>query len=339
MEQEITLNLPFLIAGVIIFLGFLGTLFFQKTSIPDVLLLLGIGVVLGPLTGWIKADTLKEITPYFARLALIIIIFEGGMHLNFDSLIKYFIGGMGLGVIGFLLSTMGVYLFGIYALEMTSMNSLLLGCILGGTCSSIIIPLITKMKVREETCSILSLESVLTDIFVLIGTVLLIKVQLMGEVKASQVMNALAGSFSIALVAGIIAGFIWIKALGSVKLTALSYMTTLAAALVLFSVVEMAQGSGAVAVFTFGLVLRNGTRFLRVIDTNKTFQLNTKIEEFHGEFTFFIRTYFFVYLGLLITFDLFRRYDILQNGLIISLSLIIARYLTVWLLCGIYKPM
>lgn len=58
MEHEISLNLPFLIAGIIIFIGFFGTLFFQKTRIPDVLFLIVIGVLLGPIAGWIKATDL-----------------------------------------------------------------------------------------------------------------------------------------------------------------------------------------------------------------------------------------------------------------------------------------
>ena len=41
--------LAFLVAGIIIILGFLGEEFFKRTSIPDPLLLLLLGVLMGPI--------------------------------------------------------------------------------------------------------------------------------------------------------------------------------------------------------------------------------------------------------------------------------------------------
>ena len=41
--------IAFLVAAVIIILGFLGEEFFKRTSIPDPLLLLLVGVVMGPI--------------------------------------------------------------------------------------------------------------------------------------------------------------------------------------------------------------------------------------------------------------------------------------------------
>ena len=261
------------------------------------------------------------------------------MHLSFDSIIKNLGGSLGLTIMGFVFSVAGIALMGVHIMGMSWMNAILLGCILGGTSSAIIIPIITKMNVSEQTRSIIGIESVLTDILVVIGTIFLVEVSLMGQVKPSQVLNAFAGSFSIAIVIGIIAGLLWMRVLSKMTIGALSYMTTIAVVLMLFGMVEMSKGSGAVAAFIFGLVLRNGTRFLRVFDETKSFQLNGKIEEFHGEITFFIRTYFFVYLGLLIPFSLFSRYDLLKNGLLIAGGLILTRYIAVWLLCALYKSM
>jgi cell volume regulation protein A len=336
--EEITLNLPFLIAGLIIFIGFLGTLFFQKTRIPDVLFLIVIGVIIGPIAGWIKASSLEGITPYFARLALIIILFEGGLHLNFDILIKRFVGGTLFSFGTFTVSLISTVILGRYILNMPLINSLILGAIVGGTSSAIVIPLITKMQVQDETRSILSVESIITDIMVVIGVIVFIEMGLKGEVKPSAVLHDLAGPFSIGIVAGIVFGLFWIKALSSIHIASLSYMTTLAAVLVLFGVVEMAKGSGAVAAFTFGLVLSNGTRFLKVLDETRNFKLDEKIEHFHQEFTFFIRTYFFVYIGLLISPDILRNKEILGNAIIITLGLCITRYIFIWIYCLIYEP-
>ena len=62
----------FFVAGIIIILGFLGEEFFNRTSIPDSILLLLFGVLLGPIFQLFAKDQLIAITPYFAALALII---------------------------------------------------------------------------------------------------------------------------------------------------------------------------------------------------------------------------------------------------------------------------
>ena len=67
--------LAFLVAGLIIVLGFLGEEFFKRTSIPDPILLLLFGVLLGPVLNFFSHESLISITPYFAALALIIILF------------------------------------------------------------------------------------------------------------------------------------------------------------------------------------------------------------------------------------------------------------------------
>ena len=54
----------------------------MRTKIPSVLLLIGIGVILGPLTGWVTSDSLISIAPFFGTMALLIILFEGGLELD-----------------------------------------------------------------------------------------------------------------------------------------------------------------------------------------------------------------------------------------------------------------
>lgn len=77
----------FLIAGVIILIGFFGGLSFERTKVPDVLALLGIGVFLGPLFRLVDPDSLTHFAEYFGSLALMIILFEGGMGVRMTVLI------------------------------------------------------------------------------------------------------------------------------------------------------------------------------------------------------------------------------------------------------------
>lgn len=74
--------------GMIIVMGFLGSLSFEKTKVPDVLILLGIGVLLGPVFRVVSPEGLAHFAEYFGSLALMIILFEGGMDMDIDKLIK-----------------------------------------------------------------------------------------------------------------------------------------------------------------------------------------------------------------------------------------------------------
>ena len=77
-----------LAAGVVIFLGVAGEAFFKKTGIPDVAFLMVLGVIIGPVLGIIQPETVIQVVPYFAALALIIIMFDGGLNLDIKHVVK-----------------------------------------------------------------------------------------------------------------------------------------------------------------------------------------------------------------------------------------------------------
>lgn len=68
-----------LAAAVVIFLGVAGESFFKKTGIPDITFLMILGVIIGLILGIIPTDVVIKIVPYFAAVALIIIMFDGGL--------------------------------------------------------------------------------------------------------------------------------------------------------------------------------------------------------------------------------------------------------------------
>src|SRR3989304_8507136 len=96
----------FLIIGMIILIGFFGSLSFEKTKVPDVLVLLGIGVLLGPVFRVVSPESLTHFAEYFGSLALMIILFEGGMDMDIDKLLKEFGTASILVLISFALSTL-----------------------------------------------------------------------------------------------------------------------------------------------------------------------------------------------------------------------------------------
>ncbi|MEK0370827.1 MAG: cation:proton antiporter [Nitrosopumilus sp.] len=114
-----------LAAGVVIFLGVAGEAFFKKTGIPDVAFLMIFGVIIGPVLGIIQPEAVIEVVPYFAALALIIIMFDGGLHLDIKHIVKTAHFSVTLAVLGFIVSVVIITLATHYALGWLWLESIL----------------------------------------------------------------------------------------------------------------------------------------------------------------------------------------------------------------------
>ena len=116
-----------LAAGVVIISGVAGEAFFKKTGIPDVAFLMILGVIIGPVLGIIQPEAVIQVVPYFAALALIIIMFDGGLNLDIKHVVKTAHFSSTLAIVGFILSVVIISTAAHFALEWSWLESILLG--------------------------------------------------------------------------------------------------------------------------------------------------------------------------------------------------------------------
>lgn len=291
-----------MLAGFIILTGFFGNLFFEKTKIPDVIVLLAIGIVFGPVSGLVSPERLQHLAEYVGSLALLVILFEGGMDLDLDKLLSEFGSAALLVLLSFLLTagSIGAYLHHVLGWEIPL--SLMLGAILGCSSAAIVIPIINRLNVSEEIKTTLSVESALSDVLAVVITVSLVGAIQIGQKDPTAPFKAVVGSFSTAIVIGFVVGLVWMKVLDVMRGKKLAYMLTLAAILIAFGGVRLLGGSGSIAVLVIGLVLGNAESFTKFLKIKEPLQVDQSIRFLHEEITFFIRTFFFVYLGMIFSF-------------------------------------
>ncbi len=313
-------------AGLIILLGFVGNYIFQKTMIPDVLWLLLLGLFLGPIFGLINPSLLIEFSPFFASIALLIILFEGGLHTNLDILLKESLISLILGTIGLLVSMVSVSILMSALFNWPWLNGLLLGSIIGGTSSPVVISFVQRLPVREKIRIWLTLESTITDALCIVLAIVIATFIAKGGYPISQVANNILGSFSIGAMLGLVAGILSLRIISRLKKKPFEYMLTLAILLVVYSVSQWCGGNGAIAAFTFGIVVANGKRISKILRFDKTLVIDKEVEKFHSEVSFLIRTFFFVYLGAIAVLSSF--YTILL-GIAITILLYLARIASV----------
>lgn len=324
--------------GSIIFVGFFGNLFFNRFRIPDVLLLIFLGMVIGPdilgdRFGLVTASALNEINQFkdfFLSAALIIILFDGGLSLDIRVVLESMRLSLVHSVLTFIIEVAVIAVALHLVLEMDFFVALILGTILGGTTGAVVIPVVSKMRLRAQTKSMLIMESVITDVLIIVVALALISVVKIGEFDIPVLASELAIKFLVGAIVGFVAGAAWLFVLDKLHKQPLSYMITVAALFVVAGIVEMnpINSSGAVAALAFGLSIGNRQFVKKRLTTLALTTLNEEhIHHFHTEITFFVRTFFFVYLGLAFRFPTFTWIHLMTGILIVWITLM-ARYFT-----------
>ena len=65
------MTVSILFVGLLIFLGHMFSALFEKTRIPDVLPLVGLGLLVGPFLGWVSAESFGAVGEVFTTVSLI----------------------------------------------------------------------------------------------------------------------------------------------------------------------------------------------------------------------------------------------------------------------------
>jgi len=289
-----------LAASVVIILGVLGEAFFKKTGIPDIAFLMVLGVVIGPVFGIIQPEAVIEIVPYFAALALIIIMFDGGYNLHIGNVLKTAHFAIVLVILGFAVSVGIVAAFGHYGLGWEWMDSILLGAIVGGSSSIIVFGLVRKLRISDEAKSMLSFESALTDIFATIIAFILFEAILSGQFDLDLLGQTIGRAVAVGLILGFGVGIPWMFFISKLTNAQHNYMLTLGVLFLLFFLANSFGESGALTALVFGLMLGNKKYLVKKLKIK--LPDNTIDNSLHRQVTFIVRAFFFVFVGLLASF-------------------------------------
>jgi len=326
--------IAFLVAAVIIILGFLGEEFFNRTSIPDSILLLLFGVLLGPIFQLFAHEELLAITPYFAALALIIILFDGGLNMDIREAVKNSPRALVLAITGWILNVLVTAVFCKVFLGWRLLNGLLLGSIVGGGSSIIVIALIRKLKVSEKIETVLSLESILTDVLCTVGafTMINILVSIGSEEAVSSgvdlysALGSVGAAFGVGILVGLGFGVAWLVILERIKGKPNAYMLTLAMLFLTFVVATNLEGNGALSALFFGLIIGNSRHIAKRLKFRTTISIDNSVRDFHSQISFLIRSFFFVFTGLLFSLSSFTS---VLFGLVLSVTFLGIRFVVV----------
>jgi cell volume regulation protein A len=298
----------FAISATILLVGFAGKILFERTRIPDIPILLAVGVVLGPWLHIIDRAVLLPLAPYLGMLTLLMIMLEGGMDLEIQQVLHQMKWAVILTFLTVTLATLAIAAGYLFLTGAPFLHSLLLGAILACTSGAIVIPLVNAMRMARSTRTILTLESALGDAMAVVAVVVLVRYMRQPYNDFARQVIATGGAILVGGVLGAIGGLLWMKLLSRTGKIPLSYMLTLAVMFLLFAAADFVHSSGIMAVLFFGMTLSNGQAIMKRLPAPRgepdwktsRYALDDTIRWFHEEITFIARVFFFVYLGMLL---------------------------------------
>ena len=289
------------------------------TRVPDIIVLLLLGVGLGPILKWVNPENFEHLTRILGMLALILILFEGGLELRLKEAIRYSPGGLLLAIVSYGTTVALVASVARFALHLAWMDAAVLGSVLGSTSAAVVLPVIHQMDAPEPIKVTLTLESSLGEILAVLTVGTLIGLQ-SNDPLVEGLITGFGHHILVDVALGIGAGIAWSRIWPLVADQQFSNALNLGIVLGVFALGRFAGGSGLLAELVFGLTLANMPR------TPDMARKGERMMAFHSELAFLVRSFFFVVLGIMAQF-VGRAYVLPILGILAAI--VLARWLAV----------
>lgn len=309
-------NYIFLYA-ILLIIGVLTTKFSSRLGLPSLVLYIIVGMFLNRFIYYDNA----YLTQLFGILALIVILFEGGMQTRWDNVRPILLPSFSLATMGVLITTTILGVFAKYILGLNWLEGMLFGAIVSSTDAAAVFAVIGNKNIKQRLTSTLEVESGTNDPMAIFLTISLIQIMQIPETNIFSIIGALLLQIGIGALAGILFGKIAIWSINKINLdsSGLYPVLTLAFALFTYSATALLNGSGLLAVYIMAVLIGNSDLTYR-----------HSIVRFNEGFAWMMQILMFILLGLLVFPN--ELIKIGWQGLILSLLLmLVARPIGVFL--------
>jgi cell volume regulation protein A len=304
-----------------VFLALLGMRLADRFSLPYAALFLVAAAVISDLWSEIGSALSIGDVERIAVVALILILFHGGLHIGAARFRRSIRPIFALGVVGTFLTAGIVTLAARYLLGFSWTEAGLVGAALAPTDPAVTFSVFGRREIRGRSGTILEGEAGVNDP---VGIALMIGIiELAGEQDGSLwiVVEEFVVEMAVGLAVGVIGARLLLPVFRRVELTgpALYPIRLLAGAGILYGLAAALGGSGFLAVFVAGILLGDAAM-----------PRKGEIESFHASLAGLAEIAVFIGLGLTISLSDLNSMDIWVDGIAIALILaLVARPLAV----------
>jgi NhaP-type Na+/H+ or K+/H+ antiporter len=180
-----------------------------RARLPAIVLLLAAGFFAGPVTGLLDpAADFGELLRPLVALAVALILFEGGLSLNFAELRETSVAVRRLVSLGALIAFGAGAVAAHYLAQLSWPSALVLGAILVVTGPTVVMPLLRHARLKPRAASLLRWEAILADPVGALLAVLVYEGVLVAQaqLEPNELMLKVGGAALWALVGGYVLG-------------------------------------------------------------------------------------------------------------------------------------
>lgn len=316
-------NQYILLAALLLISGVITTKFSNKFGVPALIFFILVGMVAG-------SDGLNLIyfnNPNVAQgvgiLALIIIVFEGGLLTNRKTVKEIFLPSMILATAGVFITSIIVGLGAAFILNVSLVEGFLVGSIVGSTDAAAVFTVLKGKNIRADLGNTLEVESASNDPMAMFLTVSFITFLTTDSPNYYLLIISFLWQMGFGAIIGIILGKIASYSINNINLesSGLYPVFAFSFALLTYSVGDLLHASGLLAVY-----------FAAYVIGNQELTYRHSIFKFNEGFAWMMQIWMFVILGLFVFPSELFTFDIAIKGLGIAFILIfIARPIAVYL--------
>lgn len=302
MSAPAGLPVLFLLLGGSLLAGWLAHLLFQRHRVSDILVLLALGVLVGPVLGLVDATALRPALLALAPFGLVIVLFEGGLELSWRAVREHAGRAFLFALLAWGATAAAMYGAGRLLLGLDAPLSLLFAVIVAATGILAVIPLLQQLRLPAEPRVLLTVETSLGDLLSAVAVVAVASALVAGASPLAG-LGLFGAKVVVGASVGLLAGFVGARALHHVEAERHAYAVTLAALLLAYAAAETLGGSGFLSALAFGLVLGNVPALVKLGGLRDIAPLPATMRLQQTTLIFLLRSVYFVLLGVTLPRD------------------------------------
>lgn len=285
--HDFTVDGSILLFSVLLVVGVLTTKFSSRIGVPALVFFIAVGMVLSKFIYYDSA----YLTQLFGILALIVILFEGGLQTKWATTRKVVVPSITLATLGVFVTTGIIGVLAKYILGVSWLEGLLFGAIVGSTDAAAIFAVLGNKNIKARLTSTLEAESGTNDPMAIFLTIALIELILFPDTSILSMVLGLFWQMGLGLIAGLALGKLSVWLINKINLdsSGLYPVLSMALAILTYSATAMLGGSGLLAVYVMAVLVGNSDLTYR-----------HSIFRFNEGFAWMMQIVMFILLGLLV---------------------------------------
>ncbi len=310
-----------LFTGILVLGGLALTLLAQQIRLPALVVFIAIGMLIGEDGIGLVAFDDFELAQKIGIVALVLILFEGGLTAGFSTIRPVLGPSLSLATVGTLLTALVTGALATLVLPISPLEGFLLGAIVASTDAAAVFSVLRGSTHRRRLAATLEGEAGFNDPVAVILVIGFIELIQQPDGAVWELLGLIVIELGVGAVVGLAVGKagLWLMERANFQSAGLYPVASVAIAAVAFGGADLLHGSGFLAVYLAGLSLASP----------RDPALRT-IESFHGGLAWLAQVGMFLMLGLLVFPD--QLPGVALEGLTLGLLIVfIARPLATWI--------